>query len=171
MGSLVGSPRPLLDLSWTFFWALLGPILSPPVPLLAYLGPPLAYLCSWWPSVTHWGPLSSFLGPLLGSFLDSFGPLLVPFWPSCSSFLAFQRALLGSLGLSWASQASSRVFSGLALLLLQSGSVRCSQVTLSSLQPIVANSCALIAIRFFYSQCIVLLRLIRATSQQVDIYT
>ena len=138
----------LLGLAWTHlgpFWGRLGPVLAPSVPLEAYLGPSLAYLCSWWPSVTHWGPLSSFLGPLLGSFLDSLGPLLVPFWLSCSSFLALQRALLGPLGLSWASQAWSRVFSDLALH-LQSGSVRCSQVTPSSLQPVSANSRELIAV-------------------------
>ena len=137
----------LLGLSWTHlgpFWNLLGPVLAPPVPLKAYLGQPLAYQCSWWPSVSHWGPLSSFLGPLLGSVLDSLGLLLVLCWLSCSSFLALQRALLGPLGLSWASQASSRIFSDLALH-LQSGSVHCSQVTPSSLQPVSANSRALIA--------------------------
>ena len=108
-----------LGLSWTHlgpFWDLLGLIiLAPPMPLQAYLGPPLAYLCSWWPSVAHLGFLSSSLGPLSGSLLSSFGPFLGPFWPSCSFPLALQKAIFGPLGLSSASQASRRVFSYLAL--------------------------------------------------------
>ena len=153
LGSLLASLGPL-GLPFGLSWASLGPILGHFGAFLglswrllclskAYLGPSLACSSSGWPSVPHWVSLSSFLGPLLGSFLDSLGPLLVLCWLSCSSFLALQRALLGPLELSWASQASSRVFSDLALH-LQSGSVRCSQVTPCSLQPTFANSRALI---------------------------
>ena len=144
LGSL-GLPFGISGASWAAFWALLGLSWTHLGDFGAFLGLSWCLLCL---SRPIWGPLSSFLGPLLGSFLDSVGPLLVLFWLSCSSFLALQRALLGPLGLSWASQASSRVFSDFALH-LQSSSVRCSQVTPSSLQPVSANSRALIAIWVF----------------------
>ena len=116
LGSLLASLGPL-GLPFVLFWgylgpilSLLGPVLAPPAPLLGLSWAIFGLLVL---LVAFCGSLGlSFKLPLafLGLSSGSFGPLLGPFWPSCSFLLALQKAILGPLGPSSASQASSRVF-------------------------------------------------------------
>ena len=79
----------LLGLSWSHlgpYWRLLGHVLAPPVPLLTLLGPSFGLLVLLVAFCDSLG--SSFKLPWasLGLVSGLFGPLLGPFWSSCSFF-------------------------------------------------------------------------------------